>query len=79
MADRLEEINKVFRERDLAKNKMSSKNEYNESHPNAISDGDEHGKADDGSLTDIKSREKMLSKNKFNSGKEYNESTFDKF
>jgi len=78
MADRLEEINKDYRNENLVKNTFNNNDEYNEAHPNAISDGDEHGKEKLGSATDIKTRGSLLIKNKFTENKEYNESTFDK-
>ncbi|MFW5847364.1 MAG: hypothetical protein ACOCVF_00395 [bacterium] len=82
MADRLEELSKVFRENQLAKNIITNQDQYDEAHSHAVSDGDEHGKGElnnsVGGVTDIKTRESAMKKKKFTPNKEYNESTFDK-
>lgn len=73
---RIEKRSKSTREALLAKNIFNTGSEYNVSHVNALSDGDEHGKGEKGSsiggLTDIKMRKTLLAKNMYNSGSEYN-------
>ena len=77
---KLEETNKVFRDNNLAKNvEYSDKKEYNQGHPNAISDGDEKGKNSGsdqggiGSAKDITTRITLLTPNPYWK-KEYNAS-----
>ena len=71
---RLEEQGKEFREKLIVKNDHNSESEYNLSHPDAISDGDNNGKEALGSADDIAIRTKLIAKNKYNSNKDYNQS-----
>ena len=72
---RLETISAEFREKNLAKNSYSNNDDYNTSHPNALSDGDNKGKGENngkvGSSADIQAREKSLTKNRFSPNKPY--------
>lgn len=75
---KLEEISKEYRENNVNRNLYNAKNEYNQSNPRAISDGDENGKDNNGSgsiggSTDIKTRDLLLNKNPYFK-KEYNAS-----
>lgn len=75
---RIEKRSKSTREALLAKNIFNTGSEYNVSHVNALSDGDEHGKGEKsgsiGGITDIKMRKTLLARNMYNSGSEYNAS-----
>lgn len=75
---RIETRSKSTRETLLAKNTFKTGSEYNSSHANALSDGDEHGKGEKsgsiGGATDIKMRSSLMAKNMYNSGSEYNAS-----
>ena len=76
---KLEDISVSFRKREITRNTYDQNNEFNGSHPNALSDGDEKGKGDKGgsvgSATDIKMRKDAEARNKFNKNREYNDST----
>lgn len=76
---RLEEISEQYRKREVVRNDHGYNDEYSGTHPDALSDGDEHGKGEKnnsvGSATDIKTREKQVVKNKFTYNKPYNDST----
>lgn len=77
---KLEDMGNTFRPEQLVKSIYNSNNEYNAGNKNALSDGDEKGKNDNGSgeagsATDIKTRETLLVKNKFNKNREYNSHT----
>ncbi|NJO65272.1 MAG: hypothetical protein HC836_46400 [Richelia sp. RM2_1_2] len=76
---RLETMSEEFRKKLIAKNDFTSNDEYNVSHKNAISDGDDHGKGENGGLigsaTDIAARNKMLVKNKFSANNPYDDAT----
>jgi hypothetical protein len=67
-----------FRDKNVAKNRYKTNNEYVAGHPDALSTGDELGKdelnGNTGSATDIKERQKEIVKNKFNSNRTYNAS-----
>lgn len=75
---RLEEISKQYRDSLLVKNIYGNNDGYTSSHPNALSDGDEHGKGEKsgsiGGATDIKTRSSLLVKNKYTSNNDYNSS-----
>jgi hypothetical protein len=75
---RLLESGKEYREKLIAKNSYNRNNEYTNSHKNALSDGDEHGRGElngtIGTSVDIKQRETLIAKNKYNSNNEYGES-----
>ena len=79
---KLDEISGEFRKKNLSKNAYNdSKNEYNVSNKNALSDGDDLGKGDlngsVGSKSDINKRVELSSKNKYTLGsKEYNLSNY---
>ncbi len=72
---KLEDIGAVQRQSLAAKNTYNNNDEYNISHSNAVSNGDEKGKGEmngeAGSATDIKTRNTLITKNKFKNGKEY--------
>ena len=58
----------------MAKNEFTSNDEYVSGHPNALSDGDEHGKGETetiGSATDIKKRKQLEAKNQFTQNDPY--------
>jgi hypothetical protein len=67
--------NKIYRELMLKRNAYSKNDEYNGSHPNALSTGDEKGKDENGgqigSSSDILARERMLKFKKFSSNNPY--------
>lgn len=69
---RLEENSREYREQLVAKNNYNKTGEYNLSHKNAQSDGDEKGKHDLGSEVDIQARERLITKNTYNKSSEYN-------
>lgn len=72
---RLLESSKEIREKLIAKNIYNKNDVYSESHANALSDGDTHGRGEVdgviGTIDDINKRNELLSKNKFNKNKEY--------
>lgn len=76
---RLEDISAQFRDQQVAKNPYNKNDEFDASHPNAISDGDNKGKGENngqiGSADDIRLRHQQLVKNKYNKNNEYNDST----
>ena len=76
---KLEKISIQYRKNLVSKNIYNNNNNYSNSHPNALSDGDERGKGENnnsvGSATDIKSRKTLLTKNKYGKNKEYNDAT----
>lgn len=55
----------------LPRNTYNEQNEYSDRHPNAISDGDDKGKNELGSSTDIRTRIDNVKTNKFNLEKPY--------
>jgi len=65
----------AFRNRELVRNKYKSSDEYRASHPNAKSDGDEHGKGENngsvGSRTDIIERKKAEARNIYTKNNQY--------
>lgn len=73
---RLLDNSKPFRDQLLSKNTFGNNSEYNTSHANAQSDGDEHGKGEKngqvGSATDIAKKNELLSKNLYGKNKPYN-------
>lgn len=73
---RLLENSKYFRDQLVGKNTFGNNSEYSVSHPNALSDGDEHGKGEKsgqvGSATDIAKKEQLIAKNLYNRNKPYN-------
>ncbi len=73
---KLTDIGKIQRGIQISPNEIQSGNEYNESHPDAMSTGDEDGKGENngqvGGTTDIKLRTTSNSKNIYGAGKEYN-------
>lgn len=73
---RLLENSPEFRDANITRNTYDKNENYNISHPNALSDGDDLGKGrlndQVGSLTDNKEKEKMLAKNIYNQNNEYN-------
>ncbi len=76
---RLEGISKPFRDTLLSKDIYTNGKPYEQSNSRAISDGDEHGKGDNGSgsigsRTDIIQKSKLISKNKYNNDKSYDSS-----
>lgn len=76
MADSRLLINsKVYRDELVARNVFSQTEEYQIGHPNATSDGDEHGKGLNngqvGGATDIRQRETLVSKNPYQKTDEY--------
>ena len=56
MATQLETLADKFRQESIARNAYTTKGIYDSNHKNAISDGDEKGKADIGSSIDIQNR-----------------------
>ncbi len=76
---RLEKNSIEFRKKEISRNEFNSNKEYNLAHPNALSDGDEHGKGElQGSVggeTDIKKRKELKAKNLYKENHEYNDST----
>lgn len=72
---RLLDSSKEIREKLIAKNIYNENDVYSESHANALSDGDKHGRGEVdgviGTIDDINKRNELLSKNKFNKNKEY--------
>ncbi len=64
-----------FRTQELTRNKYSLNNQYTETSPDALSDGDELGKGElngsVGSRTDIASRNKEIAKNFFSVNNQY--------
>lgn len=75
---RLETISKPFRDTLLSKDIFTDKKPYEQSHSRAVSNGDEHGKGDNGgsvgSKTDMIQKAKLVTKNKYNSNKPYDSS-----
>lgn len=75
---RLEKMGAEFRKKAENKNPYNKNNEFGASHPNAVSDGDDKGKGENGgqigSKTDIAQRSQAATKNKYNKNKEYNDS-----
>lgn len=75
---RLEDSSKAYRDALIAKNGYKNTKPYNSSHKNALSDGDEKGKGENGDsiggITDIKTREALTAKNKYSNNKPYNDS-----
>lgn len=75
---RLLESGEEFRNNQISKNKYDKNTYYSESHPNALSDGDEFGKGElngsIGGITDIDQRNKQKVKNLYTSNKEYGQS-----
>jgi hypothetical protein len=66
-----------YRDPLLAKNEFTNNDEYVVGHPNALSDGDEHGKGETdtiGSATDIKKRQQLEAKNKYTLNDPYDSS-----
>ena len=75
---KLEELNKTFRDTNVAKNvDYTESKQYNQGHPNAISDGDKKGKNSGsdqggiGDIVDITKRTELLTPNPYWK-KEYN-------
>jgi hypothetical protein len=64
-----------FRNREVVRNKYKSTSEYRSGHPNALSDGDEHGKGENGGsiggATDIKQRKIAEARNTFTKNNQY--------
>jgi len=76
---RLETSSKIFRDALLSKDIYTNQKPYDQSNSRALSDGDEHGKGDNGSgivgsKTDIITKSKLLTKNKYSSNKPYDSS-----
>lgn len=75
---RLEDISKQYRDKAEARNIYNKNKEFNSSHKNALSDGDDKGKGENsgsvGSRTDIQQRKLAEAKNMYNRNKEYNDS-----
>lgn len=72
---RLLETSDQYRDPLLAKNTFTNNDEYRIGHPNALSDGDEHGKGETetiGGLTDIITRDTLEAKNLYTQNKPYN-------
>jgi hypothetical protein len=67
-----------FRNRELVRNQYKNTAQYNATHPNAQSDGDELGKGDKGGTiggaTDIRQREYLLAKNFYGKNNPYDAS-----
>jgi hypothetical protein len=64
-----------FREREIARNEYQSGDPYESGHDNALSDGDEKGKGDTGTVgskTDITKRQTSIAKNKYSLNNPYN-------
>ena len=76
---RLQEISKEYREREIKRNGYDLNDEYNVSHENALSDGDEKGKGEKngsiGGATDIERRQRAAATNKYNRERPYDDST----
>ena len=76
---RLEKNSVEFRKKEIARNTFNENKEYNSAHPNALSDGDEHGKGElnesIGGETDIKKRKELKAKNLYNENHQYDDST----
>ena len=76
---RLQDISKQYRDREIARNDHNYNDEYSGTHPDALSDGDEHGKGQKeesvGGKTDIAERKEQTARNKYNYNREYNDST----
>lgn len=78
---KLDDVSKPLRAQNMAKNKYNSV-EYNATHPDALSDGDELGKGEDngsiGGKTDIAHRAFLTNRGKgvYAGGKEYNQSNY---
>lgn len=74
----LAEYSVQFRTEELTRNKYSLNNQYTETSPDALSDGDELGKGEKngsiGGRTDIAERNKELSKNLFTVNNQYDAS-----
>jgi len=74
---RLEESSKQYRDNLISKNTYKEGDQYNVSHENALSDGDDKGKGETntvGSKTDIDTRNTLMTKNMYNQNNEYNDS-----
>jgi hypothetical protein len=71
MATQLETLADKFRQESIARNTYTTKGIYDSNHPNAISDGDEKGKANIGSSIDIQNRINNLTRNTYNENNGY--------
>lgn len=60
-----------FRKEITVKNSYGETNRYSSSHKDAISDGDDKGKNENGSKTDIDTRKTNIIKNTYNDTKTY--------
>lgn len=74
----LMEYSKSFRNREVVRNKYKSTDEYRASHPNAKSDGDEHGKGENngevGGKTDVSQRKTEEVRNRYTKNNQYDSS-----
>ena len=74
----LMEYSKSYRNREVVRNKYKTTDEYRLSHPNAKSDGDEHGKSENsgsiGGKTDISQRKKESVRNRYTKDNAYDAS-----
>lgn len=72
---RLLDSGKQFRDQLIAKNIYNKNDMYVDSHPNALSDGDEKGRGEVngviGTSTDIRKRDELIAKNMFNKNRQY--------
>ena len=71
MATQLETLADKFRQESIARNIYTTKGIYDSNHKNAVSDGDEKGKADIGSSIDIQNRISNLTRNTYNENNGY--------
>jgi len=75
MATQLEIIAEKERQTHLSRNSYLEKNGYGVTHENALSDGDEKGKGENGTIgssIDIQARVNSLAKNPYSVNNEYN-------
>lgn len=74
----LAEYSKSFLNRETVRNKFKATDEYRAGHPDAKSDGDEHGKGENdgniGGKTDIAERNRELARNRYTKDNSYNAS-----
>jgi len=71
MPSQIDLISDKFRQELVARNVYNEKQNYDSSHPNANSDGDEKGKNEIGNSTDVKKRTELLAKNIYKSNNKY--------